>query len=240
MGKIIYDFGSHKGEDIEYYLKKSDLVVAVEANTELVRIIEERYKKEILEKRLVVINCVLTREIHSSAVEFYIFQNDTLVSQHTKPNLSKQAWENYRVRKVFLPSRRASDIIREYGEPHYIKIDLEGYDAEVLKDIFNENIFPEYISAESHTIDTFATLVCLGNYDSYALVDGPSTQNLKNILIRNIDGEAERYSFNIFQSGPFGKDLQAKWFDKSEFLKHLSDAGLGWKDIHARKEKSPT
>jgi predicted O-methyltransferase YrrM len=33
--KIIYDFGSNNGDDIPYYLLKSDLVIAVEANPAL-------------------------------------------------------------------------------------------------------------------------------------------------------------------------------------------------------------
>jgi len=32
MKRIIYDFGANTGNDIPYYLKKADVVVAVEAN----------------------------------------------------------------------------------------------------------------------------------------------------------------------------------------------------------------
>ncbi len=41
--KIIYDFGANNGDDIPYYLKKAELVVAVEANPSLCQKIEERF-----------------------------------------------------------------------------------------------------------------------------------------------------------------------------------------------------
>jgi hypothetical protein len=39
---VIYDFGANNGDDIPYYLKKAELVVAVEANPSLCQKIEER------------------------------------------------------------------------------------------------------------------------------------------------------------------------------------------------------
>lgn len=44
--KVIYDFGSNNGDDIPYYLEKSDLVVAVEANASLCEQIEAKLKKK--------------------------------------------------------------------------------------------------------------------------------------------------------------------------------------------------
>jgi FkbM family methyltransferase len=235
--KIIYDFGSHKGEDIEYYLKKADLVVAVEANPGLVEIIKDTYKKEIETKKLIVINCVLTREEYSEPVDFYVFEQNTLLSQFPKPDLPENVYELYKIKKISLLSRRASDIVKEYGEPHYIKIDIEHYDAEVLKDLFTENIFPQYISAESHEVDVFATFACLSPYNSYTLMEGNKVSSFKNHTIKNKEGMFEEHTFKLHDSGPFGEDLRIEWFDKSGFLKQLASAGLGWKDIHARKEK---
>ena len=51
MKKIIYDIGSNNGDDIPYYLLKSDLVIAIEANPKLCNLIEEKFKNEIKQKR---------------------------------------------------------------------------------------------------------------------------------------------------------------------------------------------
>ena len=52
--KIIYDFGSNNGDDISYYLLKSDLVIAVEANPVLCNHIKKRFKQQILNGNLIV------------------------------------------------------------------------------------------------------------------------------------------------------------------------------------------
>ena len=52
MKKIIYDFGACRGENIDYYLLKSDLVVAFEANPNNSKYIQEKFKQAILDKKL--------------------------------------------------------------------------------------------------------------------------------------------------------------------------------------------
>ena len=50
MNKIIYDFGASRGENIPYYLLKSDLIIAVEADPRNCQYIEKKFhKKKILE-----------------------------------------------------------------------------------------------------------------------------------------------------------------------------------------------
>ena len=44
MKKIIYDFGSGRGENIPYYLLKSDLVIAIEANPDNYIYIKNKFK----------------------------------------------------------------------------------------------------------------------------------------------------------------------------------------------------
>ena len=70
--KIIYDIGANNGDDIEYYLKKSDLVIAIEANPKLCEIIQDRFKKEIDNKSLIIENCVVIVEDNETEVPFFI------------------------------------------------------------------------------------------------------------------------------------------------------------------------
>ena len=48
-----------RGENLEYYLSKSDKVIAVEANPENCKIIKEKFFKEILEQKLILINGIV-------------------------------------------------------------------------------------------------------------------------------------------------------------------------------------
>ncbi len=112
-------------------------------------------------------------------------------------------------------------------------------DEKILKQLFLANIFPPYISAESHSIDVFSTLVTLGNYRSFNLVDGPSvSKNYGEAKIRSKFNSASmtRYAFAPDSGGPFGEDISSPWMTPDNFFQHLALEGLGWKDIHASRE----
>ena len=55
IANLIYDLGSHNGQDSEFYLKKGFTVVAVEANPELCEHLKRRFGREIAEGRYVLI-----------------------------------------------------------------------------------------------------------------------------------------------------------------------------------------
>ena len=52
---VIYDFGSNNGDDIPYYLKKAEKVIAVEANPLLCKRIQDRFATEMLAGKLAVV-----------------------------------------------------------------------------------------------------------------------------------------------------------------------------------------
>jgi len=227
--KIIYDFGSHNGDDIPYYLLKSDLVVAVEANPGLCLIINSRFKNEILAGRLIVENCVLdvTDSCEGGVAPFFIHKSNDVLSQFPKPNNLNE------FRQIYIESKNVIGIIQKYGNPHYIKIDIEHYDQIILKALFENHIFPNYISAESHTIDVFSSMLTLGKYRSFKLVDGSSVSTKYNNYAIGTTNGSINYSFPFHSAGPFGNDVSGPWMTPENFFKLLAFSGLGWKDIHA-------
>jgi hypothetical protein len=46
------------------------------------------------------------------------------------------------------------------------------------------------------------------------------------------------YSFPVHSAGPFGDDINGRWFDIRSFQKLLAIEGTGWKDIHATTERA--
>jgi hypothetical protein len=227
--KVIYDFGAHDGCDIPYYLLKADLVVCVEANPALCDQISNRFNQEISQGRLVIENCVLDTQHHSRDVPFYIHKEGNALSQFPQPDASVMD----KFEQVLLPSKEVTDIIQCHGEPYYIKIDLEHYDQVILKHLFLNQVFPPYISAESHTIDIFCILVTLGGYEAFKLVDGSNVSvKYQNHGIQ-VGHESKAYPFPYGSAGPFGNDIDGDWMTKDNFSRLLLFAGLGWKDIHA-------
>ena len=107
MKKIIYDLGCNNGLNIPYYLLKSDLVVAIEANIKLCEIIKIRFKNEITNGKLVVKNCVVTVLPNNMNVDFYLHKHNDFLSQFLVPN------ENIlgEYLKIKLPSQNIISII---------------------------------------------------------------------------------------------------------------------------------
>jgi FkbM family methyltransferase len=227
--RVIYDFGSNNGDDIPYYLKKSDTVVAVEANPALCEKIANRFDAEIKSGRLFIENCILNTDRNTAKLDFYIHKFDHVLSQFPKPDECNIA--NFQ--KILLPSLTPFEIINKYGPPHYIKIDVERYDHEILRHLFNNSIFPPFISAESHSLDVFCLLVACGKYKAFKLVEGNSVSKLYNNATIMTDSGTENYSFPHHSAGPFGDDIKGKWMTSVDLMRHLALEGLGWKDIHA-------
>lgn len=230
--KIIYDIGSNNGDDIPYYLLKSDLVVAVEANPVLCKQIQNRFLSEIERGKLVIENVVITAE-DSKQVSFYVSKKHHVLSQYPKPPADELCF----FEEVLLPSKKVTQIIKEHGAPYYIKIDIEHYDAEILRALSNSNIYPPFISAESHSVDVFCMLVNMG-YMAFKLVDGHTVSEI--YVDRIIPGaQGGTYSFPYHSAGPFGNDINGKWMTADNFFRLLAFVGLGWKDIHASLHEPP-
>ena len=233
MKKIIYDIGSNNGDDIPYYLLKSDLVIAIEANPKLCNLIEEKFKNEIKQKRLVVENCVVQNENILNDVSFYIHKTNHVLSQFPKP-LDIQNFE-----EIKLQPKNIIEIIKKHGDPFYIKIDVEGSDYFILNEILKNKIFPPYISCESHTSDIFAALVASKKYKSFKLVDGASVSQKYNDTEIITNNGKQKYSFPHHSAGPFGVDIAGSWMTPDNFFQLLGFVGLGWKDIHATNIDEP-
>lgn len=223
--KIIYDFGSNNGDDLRYYLKKADFVVSVEANPDLCGEIRRQFHPEISSGTLAVENVVLTASEDDASVYFYLSKSHHVHGQFPKPD--DPILDQYD--KVLLPSKSVTTLIRQYGAPFYIKIDVEHYDEMILRALFQNEIRPRYISAESHSIGVFCTLVALGGYQSFKLVDG---RTVSTKYSNHLNGK-EHHSFPMHSAGPFGDDISGEWLTPDNLFRILSVEGLGWKDIHA-------
>ena len=204
----------NNGDDVAYYLKKADRVVAVEANVALCRLAEQIFELEISNGRLTILNVALSDIVSDEPLPFYIHKNNHVISQLPRPSDE----EIHHFEEVLVPQRTADSIIKQYGIPHYVKIDIEHYDQFVLKNLFESGISPDYISAESHSAEVFCLLGAMG-YKSFNLVDGASVEKV--------------YKFPEHSAGPFGADILTPWHDLESFFYLLAAERLGWKDIHA-------
>lgn len=221
-GKIIYDVGANNGDDTEYYLLRGFNVVAIEANNDLAIALATRFRSEISSGRLVVQNVAVT-DLLVDYVDFYIFDGNDKISSTLCPDNGLGNFHKASVR-----ARRLPDLIREFGIPYYVKIDIEGGDASVLSDLFSSGIRPQYVSAESHSIDVFSHFVSAG-YKKFKIVEGRFIDKpYYSTAINRLAGRP----FPEGSCGPFGEDVPGSWVNADEMFQYLTEHGLGWKDIH--------
>jgi FkbM family methyltransferase len=233
--RIIYDFGANNGDDVAYYLQKADRVVAVEANPVLAEQIRARFAEPIAAGRLSVENCVLTVEPSAAGVPFYVHRTNHVLSQFPPPPAAQLAQFD----RITVRAQNVVDLIAAHGEPYYVKLDIEHYDHIILDELLTRGIRPPYVSAESHSIEVFATLIAKGRYEAFKLVDGRSVPTrYRNASIATDEGPRP-WSFPEHSAGPFGGDIAGPWMTRNNFFRLLSFAGLGWKDIHASRVDAP-
>jgi len=227
--KIIFDFGSNNGQNLSYFLKKAEIVVCVEANTILTERIKKKFERHINNNSLFIEN-VCSSEI-DGVKDFYISKQNDVLSTLIPP-LNK---ENYQ--RITITSMTPSNIIKKYrtkllvNEIEYIKIDVEGYDHIIIDDLFKNNIYPKYISAEVHD-SMVINLILNSPYKSFKFLDGNEIgNNIKKIEFLNHKQESVKIDFTHHSSGPYGDDIPGKYYTRDSIINYFLNNGLGWKDI---------
>lgn len=234
--RVIYDVGAHNGNDIPYYLKKAHRVVAIEANPDLCRQMQARFAAEIGAGRLIVEHCALTADSTDTVVPFYVHRTSDVKSRFPRPRAD--VLRHYR--EISVPARSILSILQEHGDPYYVKLDIEGHDVAVLRQLFAAGMKPPFISAESHSIEVLSVMIASGGYDAFKVVVGSSVgRQFRNHGISTLAGP-DTHSFPPHSAGPFGDDLPGEWMPGDLFFQQLAITGLGWKDVHATSAFEPS
>ena len=228
--KVIVDFGANKGQNINYYLLKADIVVCVEANPELAKAIRKKFSAHIRNNKLFIENVVVTkRDNKGKHVNFYINKNDVL-SSIIKPKNSK----DFHLVKV--QSKTVNEILKKYLTKnrifYYAKFDLEGYDAVVINSMLLGGFFPENISTEVHTPESLEAIFHSGRYTGYKLQEGNKVSQYVSLAIKTND-KIKAVNFVAHSAGPMGEDLPTPWLTERSIRNKLRVEGFGWKDVHA-------
>jgi FkbM family methyltransferase len=138
---LVYDVGMHTGEDTGYYLFKGYDVIAIEANPKLVRQAEHKFQDAIAQKKLRILQIGIAAE--SGEAEFFVSRK-SIWSSFDKAGATKNG-KGFKVIQVrCVPFR---DILRQYGVPRYLKVDIEGNDHLCLEALEAECL-PRYVSVE--------------------------------------------------------------------------------------------
>ncbi len=127
---LCFDIGANLGEHIQYFLCSGANVIAVEPQGRCLTILNQRYGKD---KKLKIVGKAVGEE--KKKKEFYLCDEISTLSTFsdkwkTEGRFStKYHWsKNQKVEMITL-----DQLILEFGKPKFCKIDVEGYELNVLK-----------------------------------------------------------------------------------------------------------
>lgn len=229
MEKIIYDIGMHVGRDTDFYLKKGFKVIAVEANPVLVKNAKATFKDAISAGRLTIIDKAIA-PAGVDSIEFYT--ND----KHDDWGTIIPDWNRGQdpgFKSITVPTIQLETIVKTYGVPYFMKIDIEGADILCLQSLQQMKVMPEYLSIELLTpnnyknkkvdcLEILFSLYAIG-YRKFKVSDqtGLSSIKLPNPATEGNYVEAD-FSGGIV-SGPFGKELEGPLLSIDEISRKYLD-----------------
>ena len=233
--KIIFDIGANKGQNFNYFFEKADLVIAFEANVNLVEKIKSDFKQFIDNNRLIIENIALIDDENIKKIDFFISKKNDVLSTIYPGDKDKFYKQEARCEK-------ASSLIKKYlknyniSEIEYIKIDIEHADKLVLNDLLKNDIIAKNLSIECHDPEVIE-LILNSPYKSFKFVEGADMTFKENIEVMTKNNKKKLMNFDKHSSGPYSDDIPGNYYSKNSILPYFLNNGLGWKDIHCSLEE---
>jgi FkbM family methyltransferase len=209
---LIYDVGFHRGEDSAFYLTKGFKVIAIEAHPTLYSEGRQKFAHQIEAGRLTLLNVAVAE--NSGPISFFESDNDVWGS------IRRGAAErNERLgagsREITVEGRKFGEILRQFGVPYYMKVDIEGADLLCLKALAEFDDRPQYVSIEAE-VDVLSSIrheiAVLSNlgYPKFKIVRQGHVP-LQSCPFPAREGQFAEYEFPYGSSGMFGEEAPGEW-----------------------------
>ena len=170
-GDLTFDIGSHVGDRIGSFRRCAARVVALEPQPDCASLIRAIYANDpdvtLLEAACGAICGRLTLHINSANPTVSTASPEFVVAAKGAGGWEAQVWD----RHIRVPVTTLDTLIETYGSPSFIKIDVEGFEANVLAGL---SICVPVISFEITTIQPDIAAKCLQRLAAL----GPYTFNL--------------------------------------------------------------
>lgn len=158
---LVFDVGANIGAKSEVFLSLGARVIAFEPQTNCCREIRARAHGN---KRLTIVNKAVGAR--QGIAELYLAPSSLVAS--LLPN-----WEGTRenIGTITVPVTTLDDAIEQFGTPSFCKIDVEGFEVEVLKGLSQRvsNFSLEYHSEEKGIITINECMGILAKRDNYVV-----------------------------------------------------------------------
>jgi FkbM family methyltransferase len=155
---LVFDIGAHVGDRVAAFRRLGARVVAIEPQPALVRTLRLIYGRD---RAVVVEALALGRE--TGTVELKLNLDNPTVStasdEFVKAARGAPGWEDQRwTKSIQVPMTTLDALIARHGMPSFAKIDVEGFEAEVLAGLSRP---PAALSFEFTTIQRDLARACI-------------------------------------------------------------------------------
>jgi len=198
-GDLCFDVGAHVGNRVRCFRQLGARVVAIEPQPDFVRLLRLLYGRD---RDVVIVPSAIGRAAGSATLlvsertpTVTTLSADWRASVESLPSFAGVRWSEQRE----VPVLTLQDLIAQHGTPSFVKIDVEGYEAEVLAGLevaVSALSFEFSPAAPALALDCVARLEELGRYRynwslgeshelaSSAWVDGAEVRAMLNALPR--------------------------------------------------------
>eukprot|EP00747_Dinoflagellata_sp_TGD_P094400 gnl/TRDRNA2_/TRDRNA2_166100_c0_seq7.p1 gnl/TRDRNA2_/TRDRNA2_166100_c0~~gnl/TRDRNA2_/TRDRNA2_166100_c0_seq7.p1 ORF type:complete len:221 (-),score=3.91 gnl/TRDRNA2_/TRDRNA2_166100_c0_seq7:7-669(-) len=145
-GPFIFDIGSNRGQDTMFYLSLGYRVVAVDANFEAVHSMNQSFAHYISNGALRMVHAAVVANADRGRRPLRFCSKPDSEHSHTEL-VSRMCAGTISV----VPKVTCGSLLRVFGQPTYMKVDIEGHDMACVETIPASGI-PRYISLEVYPL----------------------------------------------------------------------------------------
>lgn len=247
--RTVFDIGMYDGADSAYYLQSGYRVVAVEANPELAQRANEKFATEIASGQMICVNAAISTS--RDPVDLVLSGADPGSSSVFGDRVAHKL----PIGSITVPGMTMQDLLSRYGEPFYVKVDIEGADRICVLSFNSENR-PEYLSFEvGDDVEELIEHARKIGFGKFKIVSQTSFRELANQdclydritrrFVRELGyadcrqiRRAGRFFISGHSSGPGPWESDGDWCSADNSLSRWRQAKAtgtlsGWYDIHA-------
>ena len=165
-GDVVFDIGAHVGDRVAAFRSLRARVVAVEPQPALARVLRLLYGRD---KNVIVVETAVGRAAGETELMLNIDNPtvSTLSAAFVRAAQGSVGWEGQSwTRRLRVPVTTLDALIAAHGRPAFIKIDVEGFEAEALAGLSTP---PAALSFEFTTIQHDVAADCLARCGALGL-----------------------------------------------------------------------
>lgn len=128
-GSLVFDIGANVGNRIDIFLELGARVVAVEPQQECVRALREKFDTKINVENIGLSNAEGELDLHIADESTISSFSEEFIAKTGADRFKRNKWE----KTIKVPVSTFDKLIEKYGPPDFSKIDVEGFELQVLE-----------------------------------------------------------------------------------------------------------